>query len=140
MSLSRNLALACFIDSVLLEVTSVFPGSLFSDDRDGEDLSPVWSWLDDDGFCITVFSVSSDFVTLLLDEMIFFASIHSPGSVRFGGSFSSSMIDFVFITLPLLEFEDCVDSIVSSCRSGVVSQMLPSKLLPASSTGDLAIS
>ena len=133
MSLSKNLALACLIDSCLLEVWPVFSDSLLSDNWVGEEPLPFGTWLDDDGLCITVLSVSSDLVTLLFGELI------SPGSVRVGESLFSSTIDFESKTVPLFEFEVSFDSISSSCLSGVVSQMLLS-LMSASSTGDLAIS
>ena len=133
MSLSKNLALACLIDSCLLEVWPVFSDSLLSDNWVGEELFPFGTWLDDDGLCITVLSVSSDLVTLLFGELI------SPGSVRVEESLFSSTIDFESKTVPLLEFEVSFDSISSSCLSGVVSQMLLS-LMSASTTGDLAIS
>ena len=133
MSLSKNLAFACLIDSCLLEVWPVFSDSLLSDNWVGEELFPFGTWLDDDGLCITVLSVSSDLVTLLFGELI------SPGSVLIGESLFSSIIDFESKTVPLFDFEVSFDSISSSCLSGVVSQMLLS-LMSASSTGDLAIS
>ena len=131
MSLSKNLALACLIDSCLL--WPVFSDSLLSDNWVGEEPFPFGTWLDDDGLCITVLSVSSDLVTLLFGELI------SPGSVLIGESLFPSIIDFESKTVPLFEFEVSFDSISSSCLSGVVSQMLLS-LMSASSTGDLAIS
>ena len=131
MSLSKNLALACFNVSFLLKVESDFSDSLDSDDWDGDDLSSVLSWLDDDAFCITELSVSSDLITLLMDELLFFESTSSSCSVRFGGSLFSSTGLFV------VEFFS--SSISSSWRRGVVSQILLSAFT-ASSMGDFAIS
>ena len=138
MSLSKNLALA-FSVSFLIEVTPAFSDS-FTDEWNAVDVS-VWGTWHDDAWCITVFSVSSDFVTLLGDAVVFCARKESPIVVRFGEFTLSFIKDSVSASQTVSNFilEIGLDSIPSSSRSGVVSPMACS-ISDASSVGDFAMS